>query len=144
MRMGGQRRSGRDGGMLPAGVVTLLVVVGVLGLMGVGALSQDVRAATFYGWNGWDGNSVIYMTSALTNAAQPRVIPTTPKSGTQTSSQQGPPGIANVINVSAGQDSRTTNVSMMFDEFFVGTPSTGGYLQVNIPIAAGGGGMSTR
>ncbi len=119
------------------GVVLAVALMVAIGALSLGAFSQGARAATTLRQNGWDGNSVIYMTDGI-QSKDPYVVPTVSNAGVQTASQNSL-GIANAINVSAGQDPNTTDTRWLFREYFDAGGSSP-YLEIKIPIVAGGGG----
>jgi chitodextrinase len=132
-------RPGRkSAGVFRVLLFSLIITVSVLSIQ---VLSQSAAALSvdIYGWNGYRGNSVIYMTSGLPDATKPNIISTAYNSSSQTKSQSPWQTGANALNMSAGQAQSTTDTPWMFNEYFVGG-GTNNYLLVNIPIVAGGAG----
>ncbi len=118
-------------------VIVLVVVLSEIGVIGIATISRNASATTTVsGYNGWDGNGVIYMTEGIDNAHPPVIQGTF-----NTTSQPGsgnPYNIANALNVSVGQAHNTTNTYWMFTEYYHGGGSNP-YLQVYAPIIATGG-----
>ncbi len=116
--------------------VVAMAMLAIMGSLGLGSFTRGARAAnTILVQNGWDGNEVFYLTSGLTPATAYH-LPTTSNASYQNASSDAY-GVANQVNVSAGQDSSATNTSWFFDEYYVpgGSPGTN-YMLMNIPIVA--------
>lgn len=125
-------RGGREPARLRAVRAVMLSLFVVMSGLAVAMVSGNVAATTvdYYGLNGYQGNSAIYMTTGVN--AQPYVFPTLNNSAHDTSNMYS---IENTINVSAGKSPRPTTSTLVFNEQY--NPSSA-ELVVTIPIVAGG------
>ncbi len=103
-------------------------------LVGFGIRSTPI---TVSGWKGWDGNGVIYMTTGISSTT-PYVIATSSAGNQETDTISGA-SLPNGARVASGQATTTssTDYAYEFDEASWGSPNN--YLEVNMPIVAGGG-----
>lgn len=118
------------------GRIPAFALVLVMGAMASGTISRNVAAQGVYRLNGWDGNSVIYLTEGISSTT-PYVIQGQYNPQKQAGSGNGY-NIANAVNVSVGQAWNTTNSIYEFSEYYYGGGSNP-YMEVHVPIVAGGG-----
>lgn len=130
------RQSGPvSGGMRCLGALAIAVLIVASGLA-AGILARNAAAQVplkFTGWNGYQGNKVIYMTTGI-SSLNAYVISTVYAHATGTSRT-----IKDAVNVSAGQSPRTLPSDRVFHEYYDSTISN---LIVDIPIAAAGAGQT--
>lgn len=111
-------------------------MLGALGFLALGASTQDARAATVVQANGWDGNSVIYMTSATNfNSGNPYYIQTQWNTVYQPWSANCD-SLNNAINLTVGEDRATPSGTLVFEEYY---DSGSQRMDVYLPIATGAG-----
>ncbi len=116
--------------------ISWLLVLGALGFLALGSSTQDARAATVVQANGWDGNSVIYMTSATNfNSGNPYYIQTQWNTVYQPWSANCD-SLNNAINLTVGEDRATPSGTLVFEEYY---DSGSQRMDVYLPIATGAG-----
>ncbi len=125
-------RCGRGGGIRVATVSAVLIMTGIAGL---GLFSQAARAGlsvTHNGWNGYQGNQVIYMTTGVTDTANPIDISTiTSPVGTQSS-----PNLPNSLQFKVGQAVNTTLQKLIANEYYDWQHQV---MRIYLPITVGSG-----
>ncbi len=116
-------------------VVTVSVVLIVASIAGLGLVSRNATAQTIIsGWTGWygNGNNVIYMTTGITDLNNPYILPTSYKTGIQTSSQNFP----NAVNLTVGRDVSTSLQDLIPHYFF---DSKANVMRIYLPVAVASG-----
>jgi len=118
-------------GLLRAICVSCLIIGS---LAGIGLVAQEAAATTsdFYNMNGYQGNSVVYLTTGLTDLNQPYLI-----ADSSNSADDYLVGFHDAINVGSGGKNYAAQ-GQVFDEYYKTNTSE---LIVDIPIVAAGAGL---